>query len=191
MKKTIYYATGNNAKFEQVKHFVEKENPNLTIKQFIEDIPEIQTTDQKTIAISKALQAWKKLQKPLLVDDSGLYFTQYNNFPGALTKFVYQGIGYKGILKLVENDNRAFFLVCMVYIFDKNKFEIFEGKVDGVIKPPVDEPPHPQLPMNNIFYPEGGDTSYAKYYIENEPGLVKDNARIKAARKFLAWFSKQ
>ena len=191
MKKIIYYATGNNAKFEQVKHFVEKYNKNLEIKQFIGDIPEIQTMDQKAIAISKALQAWDKIKKPLLVDDSGLYFTQYNNFPGTLTKFVYEGLGYKGLLKLVEDDNRAYFLVTLVFIFDENKFKIFEGKIEGVIKPPVDEPPHPQLPMNNIFYPKGSNQSYAKYYIEKEDGLVKDNARIKAVRKFLSWYENQ
>lgn len=188
MKKTIYYATGNDGKFKQVKHLIENQNKNLQIEQFIGDIPEIQTTDQKAIAISKALQAWELVKKPLLVDDSGLYFTQYNNFPGTLTKFIYQGIGRKGILKLVEDDNRAFFLVYLVYIFDDNKFEIFEGKVNGTIKPATEEPSHPQLPMNNIFYPEGSGKSYAQHYIETEPGKVKDNARLKAVQGFLNWY---
>ena len=53
------------------------------------DIPEIQTLNQKEVAIDKARKAYEILKQPLIVDDSGFFVNKYNNFPGVLTKFIY------------------------------------------------------------------------------------------------------
>ena len=41
-------------------------------------------------------QAYKILKKPLITDDTAIYFEGYPGFPGTFTKFVFQGLGFSG-----------------------------------------------------------------------------------------------
>ena len=186
VKKEIYYATGNAGKFEEVKRFIESHEPAIKIKQFDEDLPEIQTMDQRSIAIDKAKKAWNKLQEPVLIDDSGIFFDAYNRFPGTLTKFIYHGIGYEGLLKLVEDNNRAKFLLYMIYTEKENEHHIFEGKCEGQVIRPKRFDAHPGLPYDAIFLPDGSNKTYAQLRGTDEE--KKFAYRLRALQKFLDWF---
>ncbi len=184
MKKEIYYATSNPGKFDEVKRYIEEHDPSIEIKSFTGEFIEEQTNDAKKIAISKARQAWDKLKKPIIVDDSGIYFNQYNKFPGTFTKHVYEGIGYDGIFSLLTKDNTAFFLLFMVYI-DENGLEIFEGKCEGkIIRPEVFKAPD-GLPWDAIFLPDGSDETYTE--LRNTSEENKYAYRIRALKTFLDW----
>ena len=184
MKKLLYYVTSNNGKFEEVKNFIEENNQNIKLEQFKADITELQTTDQNGIAIDKAKQAWDLLKKPLIVDDSAVYFSHYNNFPGTMTKFVFYGIGYEGIFKLLEDNNNAYFKCNIVYISNDNEYKLFEGKESGKILKTKNFVAHSQLPISNIFFPENSKKSYAQLRKENSS---KTSHRLKAIRKLLEW----
>jgi XTP/dITP diphosphohydrolase len=188
VKKDIFYATGNHGKFEEVKSFIESSEPTITLKQFDAEIPEIQTMDQKTIAIDKALKAWEILQKPLLVDDSAIYFEKYNNFPGTMTKFVSEGIGFEGICKLIEEKDPAHFLLRMIYIDGPESFHIFEGRCDGTLTKPKEFYGNLKLPYDCFFIPNGTDKSYAQMRGTEEGN--KYFYRIKALKSFLEWWHK-
>ncbi len=54
----MYYATGNSGKFQEVLHFFKTYMPEIEILMCDRDFPEIQTLDQRTIAVDKARQAW-------------------------------------------------------------------------------------------------------------------------------------
>lgn len=188
MAHELYYVTGNIGKFEEVQSFINRTNPTIDLKQIDFDLSEMQTLDQRGIAIDKAKQAWEKVQKPLLVDDAGIYFEAYHRFPGALTKFVYQGLGFKGILKLVDEDHRAYFIVYIVYIDGPDSYQVFEGRCDGKIVPPKEIIAHPLLPFNDIFVPAGSDLTYAE--LCNTAAVESFNARVKALQEFLSWYKK-
>ncbi len=189
MKKTqnIYYATGNTGKFEEVQDFINRNNHDITIKQADIDLIEMQTLDQKSIAIHKAQQAFEKLQKPVLIDDSGVYFEKYHRFPGTLTKFVYHGIGFEGILKLVEDDHRATFLLYLIYIDGPDSYKIFEGKCEGTIVPPKEFLAHSELPYDDIFLPHGSTKTYAQMRGTQE--IEQYAYRLLALKKFLNWYN--
>ena len=185
MRNTIFYVTSNHGKFEEVRGYIEAHEPSIELLQFDTDLEELQTLDQLAIAKSKASQAWKMLQKPLLVDDAAIYFDAYNNFPGTLTKFVHQGIGYDGIFKLLDENNKAHFLLQMVYV-DEKRLQAFEGFCEGVIIKPKEFKAHPSLPWDAIFIPEGTNKTYSEL---RESGDVDEYLyRIRALKKFLAWF---
>ena len=186
MKKTIYYVTGNRGKFDEVKGFIEKHEPQLQVLQFEADIPEIQTIDQKTIAIDKALKAWAILKKPLIIDDSGIYFEKQNKFPGTMTKQVFEGIGFDGIIKLIETGDKATFRLYMVYIDAPDSFELFEGVCEGTLTKPKEFYGNPKLPYDCFFIPNGTDKSYAQ--LRNTPEGNKYFYRIKALKQFLEWY---
>ena len=185
MSKRIWYATTNYGKFEEVKRYIKQHEPSIEIKQLATELHEIQSMDQKAIAVNKAEQAWNIVKEPVLVDDSGIYFEQYNNFPGTLTKFVYHGIGYEGLLKLVKENNRAFFRLYMVYK-DQHKTEIFEGLCHGQIIRPKKFEAHPKLPYDAIFLPDESDKTYAE--LRGTPDEHKFAYRLRALKKFLLQF---
>ena len=62
----------------------------------------------------------KSCKKPLIVDDAGIFFDGFNQFPGALAKYVMQGIGIKGILKLIQNKQKAAFRNVITFTNDGN-----------------------------------------------------------------------
>ena len=186
MKKTIYYATTNAGKFSTLKQYIDSHEPSIELKQLDKDLPEIQTMDQKAIAIDKAEQAWKLLQKPVIVDDAGFYFEHYNNFPGTLTKFVYLGIGLEGLLKLAEDDNRVTRRLYIVYKDSPEGHHIFQGESKGTIVRPDSFDAHPSLPYDAIFKPAGADKTMA--FIRGTEEEKKYSYRLQALKKFLAWY---
>lgn len=187
MKKEIYYATGNVGKFDEVKRFLEKNNPEIELKQLTDELIEIQTMDQKAIAISKAEQAWDTIKKPVIVDDSGIYFAAYNNFPGTLTKFIYHGIGYEGIFKLVEDNNQALRRIYLVFKDSDNGHQVFEGTCQGKIVRPKVLPLNSLLPYNAIFQPDGSNKTSEQ--LHGTPEEPKFAYRLKALKKFLNFIS--
>jgi XTP/dITP diphosphohydrolase len=189
VKKVIYYATGNHGKFEQVKNYVEKHNPQITIKQFSADIPEIQTLDQKKIALDKAQKAWEKLRKPLIIDDSAIYFDKYNKFPGTLSKYIFESIGFDGILKLIDKDDPATFLLYLVYIDGPKIFKVFEGKCKGKLIKPKKFSGNEKLPYSCLFIPNGSKKTYTQLHGTEEGN--KYLYRLKALKNFLMWFEKK
>ncbi len=189
MKKTIYYVTGNNGKFKEVKGYIEQHEPTIEIKQFKADIPEIQTLDQKTIAMDKAIKAWEILQKPLIVDDSGAFFEKYHKFPGTLSKFVSQGLGLDGIKKLIETGDKAFFFLYLIYVQGPDNIKMFEGKCEGTLVKPEKFSGDPNLPYDCLFIPTGSNKTYAQMR-----GTSEGNTyfyRIRALKNFITWWHQQ
>lgn len=186
MMKEIFYATGNSGKFSDVNKYVQESKSDIIIKQFEADIPEIQSLDLKAVAINKAEQAYEILKKPVIVDDSGLFVNKYNNFPGVMSKYVFEGIGFKGLMKLFDEGDKAEFIVSLVFAYGPGKFEIFERRISGHIVHPTEKTPfNPKLPYISIFVPDGYQKTLAELrQFESSPEF---NPRVTAFRDFLAW----
>ncbi|MFC1854595.1 non-canonical purine NTP pyrophosphatase [Candidatus Dependentiae bacterium] len=185
--RKIYYATQNNAKFSEVADYIKKNEPDIELVQFSEELSEIQTKDQKNIAMHKSRRAWERLHKPLLIDDSGIYFEKYGNFPGTLTRHVFEGIGFEGLLKLVKPHDRSIFLLHMVFVNDMGHPYVFEGKCEGQIVHPESFDHKPGFPYDAIFMPNGSDQTYAE--LRKDPSVaVQYSYRINALKKFLSWY---
>lgn len=185
---TIFYATGNKGKFEEVKTYLEQNNIPINLKQFSCDIEEIQTLDQKKIALDKAKKAWEIIHKPFLIEDAAIYFDKCTSFPGPLTRFVWEGLGFEGIKKLYEPGDKAHFLLYLVYVHDAKTSHIFEGSCEGTLFKPEIFDAHPSLPYGAIFIPTGATKTYAQLRKENHNKQF--DHRIRALEKFIQWFLK-
>jgi XTP/dITP diphosphohydrolase len=181
----LYYATTNAGKFAEVKRFFAQHAPDIIIKQCEEDLIEIQTNDQQFIAVQKAQQAWHKLQSPVLVDDAGIYFKKYAHFPGTMSKFVYQGIGFEGLFKLVDPHDEAYFKVSLAYAAGPH-IHVFEDTCNGYIIHPKNFEAPPTLPYLDIFVPEGEVQTFAQ--LGTSETMDRYNPRRNALKKFLAWY---
>lgn len=187
MEHVIHYVTGNKGKFEEVKAYLKTYAPSIRLEYVDLDLAEPQTLDQTAIAIHKAKEAWKIVRKPLLIDDAGAYLHAYNNFPGVFTKFVYEGIGLKGLFKLIDEDNRVSFRLFLAYIEAPDHCKVFEGRCDGmIVPPPVGVVNNPKLPYDAIFIPEGETQVYAQ--LRGTERFHEYAYRLRAVKKFLAWY---
>lgn len=167
-KKTIYYVTGNASKCKLFAQFV-PQNSGIELKQFHYDLIEEQIENQQEIAVSKAKQAWAQLKSPLIVDEVGVYFHKYKNFPGAFTKFVYKGLGFSGINKLMEEGDTLSIELNVVYAFGPSDFKLFTTRVSGYYKKPIDATHDTNAPFDLVFVPEGFDKSYIE--LESYPEI--------------------
>jgi XTP/dITP diphosphohydrolase len=185
LKKEIYYATGNPVKFAEVEKFFEK-YPEIELKQFKGEISEIQSDNQREIAILKAEQAWEILKKPVLVDDSGIFFHKYKNFPGTFTKYVYQSLGMKNLEKLYDVGDAASFQLNLVFYYASGNYVVFEQKSEGTLVKFDEYKEDVSAPFEFTFIPKGVSKTYTQL---RESGEVdKYKYRLHALKKFMDWY---
>lgn len=143
------------------------------------------------IAKIKLSQLNIQLDIPVFVDDSGIFFDAYNNFPGVITKRVFRMIGYKGIEKLLINENRRAYFKGVVVLKWRGELKIFKGETYGSIidKFPNNLPDDLKFPYDPIFKPESSELTFAEMTIEEK---LKYSYRRKALDSMGEWLqSKQ
>lgn len=185
----IAYVTGNQGKYQEVSDYLAREHSAVQLEQVSLPIHEIQSLDQRAVALDKARQAYQALQRPLLVDDAAIYYCKYNQFPGVFTRYVYTGIGMEGMFKLIEPGDRAYFLLYLVYVDGRGNEHVFEGRCDGSITKPAVFKAHPDLPFDDIFIPDGSLLSYADLF--GTPAFSDFAYRLQAIKKFVQWLAEQ
>lgn len=183
----IMFVTSNRSKFEQVQQFFAKSDPQLSVEQVSIELPEYQSLDMNYVAQEKAKAAWRVVQRPLLIDDGGVYVECLNNFPGPLSKYVFEGIGFQGLWKLAQDDPRAFIRCCMVYVESAGTQHCFIGETKGRIIAPSPTVHHnPTMPIYSIFVPDGFSKTYAELQGTDEGKKV--NYRVNALNSFVQWY---
>lgn len=149
--KQIYFITGNKSKFEEAKMILR----DVELIQKDLKLIEPRTFNQEEVVKSKAEQAFSILKQPVIVDDTGIFFEAYNNFPGTFTKYFFEAVGFEGIQNLLKNkDRKAFFLTTLCYK-DSEAEKIFNGEWKGMVIEQVSGRFNPDWQYNSIFIPEG------------------------------------
>ena len=141
------------------------------------------------VARFKAEQAWAALKKPLIVEDTGLFFTAFENFPGTRTKRTFQEIGYEGILAKLEGKNQEAYFQSVIAYVDDQGIRLFSGRLEGSIANELSPTlGNPALPMNRIFVPKGWDRALIDTPLEEEGW---NSHRAQATKKFAAFFKQK
>ena len=96
----LFFASSNIHKFQEAKKILDSFGINLRF--FKCELEEIQSNSLKEISKNKAIQAFQKCKKPVIVEDDGLFVDSLNGFPGPYSSYVFKTIGNKGILKLLK-----------------------------------------------------------------------------------------
>ncbi len=177
----ITVVTSNQGKFIEIKDILSKYN--IRASQSIFDTKEEGTTLEER-CLSKAKHAYSVLKKPLIVDDSGLFFKAFDNFPGPFPKKVFTELGFDGIMKKIEGKNREAYFKAMVCYIDQKSHNLFSGIVNGKISEKVYDGGHESLPYDRIFIPEGHRVPFCKI---SDLEKNKISHRAKAVEKFAKW----
>ena len=95
----ITFVTKNLNKVKEFKQILE---PEIKVEQLDHNYLELRSDSPEEIAKLAAKQMAEKFQKPVVVEDSGLFITALKDFPGTSSAYIHKRIGLKGILKLME-----------------------------------------------------------------------------------------
>tara|TARA_Y100000310_G_scaffold340456_1_gene436314 strand:- start:1412 stop:1996 length:585 start_codon:yes stop_codon:yes gene_type:complete len=157
----LLFVTGNEHKFDEVSAMLKSFDIELHRKSF--DFIEPPLPTLKAIALSKAEQAFEKFKVPLIVEDTGIYFKAYNNFPGTEPKRAFNALGHDGLLRLLKGKNREVFFHTVICFYEgQNAKHFFEGKLEGKATTKVIKPNANVMPYEKIFIPKGEKRSLAE-----------------------------
>lgn len=182
--RVAFLVTSNIHKFMEARHVLAEFNiatAMLNIKA-----EEIQADDIEKIARASALDAVKKCNLPIIVEDAGLFIEALNGFPGPYSSYVHKTLGTQGILKLMKNISRrdAKFHSVVAFHSPKQKApKCFHGEVKGEIV--HQELGNSGFGFDPVFKPLGCEKTFAEMNI-NEKN--KYSHRAKALRKFARWY---
>jgi len=184
----ITFITGNNHKVEEAENIFQKFNIEL------EHIDLGYTEPQGTleeVAIAGAKYAVGKLNKPVIVEDAGLFIKKLNWFPGTYSSYVQDTLGNQGILKLMNdikdvNDRYAEFRSVIGYCAPNTEPKIFLGKVSGSIA--FHEKGDKGFAFDPIFYVPNEDKTFGELSI-NEKNQFSH--RKNSLELFVNWYKNQ
>lgn len=185
----ITIVTGNSHKCEQITHALNQHNIEAVCSNI--DLQEIQSLDNKEVVSKKVLDAYAQLQQPVLVDDGGFFIHAYNNFPGVYSKFMYQALGFDGLMKLVDEGEKATFRAYIAY-YDEQLAEegaepiIYFGEKSGSITKEFMRDTETEMPYALFFIPEGAEKPLAELSAEERAG----DHRQQAVVAFANWYKK-
>lgn len=178
MSYDVLFVSSNKNKFYEAKKILSKDNINLGF--FKTSLKEIQANSLKEIAAQKADEAFRRIQKPLIIEDAGLFIESLNGFPGPFSSYVFKTIGNLGILRLVKTNRKAKFQSVVAYCDNKYGVVLFDAKVEGKISK---NPKGKGWGYDPIFIPQSQNKTYAMLSNKNEL-----SHRFMALKKFSNWF---
>ena len=176
----LYFASSNTHKFEEAQRILSNLGVNITL--FKTTLEEIQSDSLSKIATRKVIDAYAKVQKPVIIEDDGIFIDSLNGFPGPYSSYVYDTIGNKGIIRLLENIEfrDAKFVAIIAYWNGIDDVQIFESSISGKISSFIEKGGWGYDP---IFIPDGESKTYA-----NVSDKDKFSHRSASLAKFSNWF---
>jgi len=175
----VLFVSSNTHKYEEAKKILAEFG--IKLEFFKTDLVEIQDDSLSKIAPQKALNAYNKCKKPVIVEDDGLFIDSLSGFPGPFSSYVFKTIGNNGILKLIEDNRGAEFVAIIAFCDSSNEPILFESKVVGTISKNIQGEGWGYDP---IFIPENQNKTYAELTDKNNL-----SHRYESLKKFANWFN--
>ena len=118
--------------------------------------------DVAEIVRAKAEDAFNQTGKAVLVEDTGLAFSAWNEqLPGVLIKWFIDTVGNEGILKMMDSEtNRQAIAKTAIGFFDGKQMQVFVGEIKGTV--PTTVRGDGGFGWDPIFIPDGYDKSFAE-----------------------------
>jgi inosine triphosphate pyrophosphatase len=182
-KKIINFCSSNIKKYEEVCAIINKDLPDVEIKQIKLEIPELQG-DPNEIVINKLKYAISQHKGPLMVEDTSLCYNALQGLPGAYIKDFLAKLGNEGLYTLVSGfEDKSAYAQCLFGLIKTKKEDpkVFVGKTDGKIV----EPRGPNnFGWDPNFQPDGFEQTYAEMDKEVKNTI---SHRYKALKELIDW----
>ncbi len=174
--------THNRKKFEEMRKVI----PNLEMLEM--EYPEIQANTLEEVIDFSLDYLAKRIEGNFIIDDSGLFIPALKNFPGVYSAYVFDTIGNKGILRLMDGieDRGATFKTVIGLRLNGVNFK-FVGLCHGRIS--TEERGSNGFGYDPIFIPEGSDKTFAEMSTDEKNGVSHRGKAVRKVASFLAKFS--
>jgi XTP/dITP diphosphohydrolase len=185
--RVIFFATDNINKFNEARAILGKykiATGMLRVKTH-----EIQSENLEEIAKTSVIEAYRRCNLPLIVEDAGLFIEALNGFPGPYAAYVYKTIANSGLLRLMEKvkDRKARFESVVAYYSSNLELPVcFDGEVSGeIIRRERKQDNTLGFGFDPVFRPSKSDKTFAEMSIEEKNNY---SHRAKALHKFAEWY---
>ncbi|MDO8474054.1 MAG: RdgB/HAM1 family non-canonical purine NTP pyrophosphatase [bacterium] len=176
---SLYFVTSNQGKLEEAKMIL-----GMPIIFARVDLVEIQSLDLEEIAKDKTRRAFEFIQKPLFVDDVGLYIEAWNGFPGPFIKYLTDAVGNEGLLKMMENEiNRNVIARLIIGFHDGKDIHAFIGETKGTLA--KESRGENGFGWDSVFIPKGIDKTYAELSMEQKSTFSHRRIALENFRNYL------
>lgn len=183
-KHSVILVTGNQQKAFEIKRAVAQYGITVSHRSF--DIPEIQAQTLEEVITNKVEQAYARIKRPVVVDDTGIFFQGYRHFPGVYCRFVFMNLGFKGLLKLMYPGQKAYFSSFLAFKGSAKEAPVlFNGKCFGTLTTTIRGVVKQKMPYDTIFIPKGDTRTFAEMGIEDKQ---RYDHRSKAVKKFAQYY---
>ena len=152
--------TGNRNKLIEAERILETRLEREPL-----DLPEIQSLDLVEVLRANGEEAWHRLRRPVVVEETGLELAALGGFPGPLVKWMLEAVGPDGIARtaVALGDPGAVARCALIYLDGETEL-IAEGETRGQL---VLEPRgQGGFGWDPIFVPEGREETYAELRAE-------------------------
>jgi XTP/dITP diphosphohydrolase len=168
--RSFTLVTGNAGKLAEARRLLGFDVPAEAV-----DLPEIQSLDMGEVLRAKGEEAFRRLGRPVVVEETGLELAALGGFPGPLVKWMLEAVGAEGIARtaLALGDPRATARCRLLYLDGGHPDS---GHPDGVIEGEGVAPGELVLPPRGgggfgwdpVFRPVGSDLTYAELGMEEK-----------------------
>ena len=180
----FFFATANDHKIEEATAALSQFE--IKVKK-LEDFPkiEIQNVNLEEIASTALALIVQRTDKPVFVEDSGLFIHSLNGFPGPYSSFAFETIGIEGILKLLENakTRKAEFKSSVSFGLNGKLLTTFSSVTEGTIQ--LQPRGNNGFGFDPIFVPMWTSKTFAEMDLKEKTVF---SHRAKAISKLALWF---
>lgn len=177
MTRTVAFVTGNPDKLAEARRLWAADGDGAaqaagesTFEGVALDLPEIQSLDLREVLRAKGAEAWRRLERPLVVEETGFEIDAFGGFPGPLVKWMLEAMGPEGMaraaLALAERTAEREGVPpgaaarCMVLYRDGEREVVGEGVARGIlVLPPRGDG---GFGWDPVFVPDGEERTFGE-----------------------------
>ena len=179
----LYFVSSNEEKYREICGALV--DCGIQIERVALDLPEIQSLNPAEVAAYKAHKAFEHLGNgAVLVEDTGLAVNAWNDFPGALIKWVLGSIGEAGLCRQLDAwTDRSVTATVVLCLFDGRELHTFTGQSTGQIT--LEPRGTFGFGWDSIFQPDGYALTYGEMKREDKMKISMRGRALNALRAFL------
>lgn len=141
--------------------------------------------------MSKIKEAYKKLGKPVIIEDTSLCLRAYNDLPGPFAKYFVDALGPEKLSKMGNalGDNTAYTQTIFALHLGKrpkadksDPIKLFFGRVNGKIVPPRGAN---GFGFDPVFLPDGHNKTFAEMDLQEKTAISHRSIALKQLLDFI------
>jgi XTP/dITP diphosphohydrolase len=160
---SIQFITSNPHKFQEVHSKLIERGIHIDHLKMKYNELQADTIDEVVTASAANLSAI--IDGDFIIEDSGLAIDKLQGFPGPYSSYVYQTLGWEGILDLMKNkENRMATFMSVFVLIKKNQLFTFRGECRGEIS--LQGKGSQGFGFDPIFIPQSYNETFAELPLE-------------------------